>query len=273
VLGGTLLLGAFPVVYANVLPAFYIPILTMLFALVFRGIAFEFRFRSTRARMWWDVAFSTGSILAAFMQGLMLGVYIEGMPVADGHLARTLTMVSGFDVLCGLGVMAGYALLGATWLILKATGETQAFARRAASGALSLTLSFAALISAWMPLRHPFIAQRWFSLPNVFYLWIVPVATGLLAIAIWRTIRHGRDAMPFVLSVALVLLIYLGIAISLWPYAIPYSVTIWQAAGSHATLVFLGVGTAITLPIILGYSGYTYWVFRGKLAREARYGG
>ena len=273
VLGGTLLIGAFPVAYATLLPAFYVPLMVMLFALIFRGIAFEFRFRAQRYRFFWDWAFAGGSALAGFCQGLVLGGFINGVPVAGERFAGDAgSFISGFAVVSGLGVVAGYALLGATWLIMKTAGTTGEFGRRAARPALLVTLAFIAVISLWTPLSHPQIAQRWFSLPNLLFLWPVPFVTALVAWAIWRSIRGTHDALAFVFSIALFLLAFLGLGISLFPYAVPWQVTIWQAASSTPTLEFLGVGVLIILPIIFGYLGYAHWIFRGKVRAGEGYG-
>lgn len=266
VMGGTLLFAAFPVVYAAVLPALYAPLMLMLFALIFRGVAFEFRFRATRSRPAWNWAFSLGSGIAALMQGLMLGAFIDGVPIRDGRFAGdTLSFFSAFAAASGFGVVAGYALLGAAWLIYKTEGSTQAFARAAAPWTLAGTLLFIGIVSVWTPFAHPGIAQRWFSLPNFLFLWPVPFVTAALALWLWRSFLGTRDGLPFLLALALFLIAYLGLGISLWPYAIPESVTIWEAAGAPDTLVFLGVGTAIVLPVTIGYLGYAHWMFRGKI--------
>ena len=201
------------------------------------------------------------------MQGMMLGAFIAGVPVRDGQfVGTTFSFFSGFALASGLGVIAGYALLGATWLIFKTEGLTQALGRAIAPWTLAVTLLFIGLISIWTPLAHPFIAERWFSLPNFLFLWPVPLVTGALAFGIWRAVSGSRDWLPFLLSIGLFMVAYLGLGISLWPYAIPESVTIWQAAGSRDTLVFLAVGTAIILPITIAYLAYTYWIFRGKVS-------
>lgn len=273
VFGGTVLIGAFPVAYATVLPACYVPLIVMLFGLILRGVAFEYRFRATRARRFWDWSFSGGSILATFSQGLALGAYIDGIAVKNGGFAgNPYGFLTGFPVMTGLGLLAGYALLGATWLVLKTANETQHFGRQAARPSLLLSLLFLLAVSIWTPLDHPFVAQRWFTAPNVHYLWIPPALTVGAAYGIWRTLQTGREAMPFLLSTALILLALIGLGISLWPYAVPYSVTLWEAASSTRTLEFLGVGTAIILPIVLGYIGYAHWVFRGKTAAGEGYG-
>jgi len=246
----------------------------MLFALIFRGIAFEFRFRAGRFRRLWDWAFAAGSALAGFCQGLVLGALIDGVPAKDGAFAGTaFGFLSAFAVVSGLGVVAGYALLGATWLVLKTAGSTGAFGRKAARPWLVATLAFIALISVWTPLTHQQIYERWFSLPNILLLWPVPFVTALAAVIIWRSIDSRYEALPFLFSIAIFLLALSGLGISLFPYAIPWSVTIWQAASSTATLDFVGVGVAVILPITLAYLGYAHWVFRGKTGAASGYGG
>jgi cytochrome d ubiquinol oxidase subunit II len=273
VLGGTLLIAAFPLAYATLLPAFYVPIMTMLFALVFRGIAFEFRFRAGRFRRLWDFAFSGGSILAGFCQGVVLGAFIDGIHVKNGAYAGgTFDFASAFALACGFGLLAGYALLGATWLMFRTEGSTAAYARAAAPIALAITVAFIAAISLWTPLTHPGIAHRWFSWPNIAFLSPIPLVTALLALVIWRAIGGAHEGRPFLFSIGLFLLGFLGLGISLWPYAVPYDATLWQAASSQATLAFVGVGTAVIVPITLGYLVYAHWVFRGKSSNDAGYG-
>ena len=266
VLGGTMLLAVFPVSYSTLLPAFYVPLILMLFALIFRGIAFEFRFRAQRFRFLWDWAFAGGSALAGFCQGLVVGAFIDGVPVEHGAFAGSpFGFLSGFAVASGLGVVAGYALLGATWLIMKTAGTTGEFGRRAARPALLVTLAFVALVSLWTPIAHETIARRWFSLPNILFLWPVPFVTALVSLVIWRSVQSTHDAVPFIFSILLFLLALLGLGISIFPYAVPWTITIWQAASSTPTLQFVGVGVLVTLPIILAYSGYAHWIFRGKV--------
>jgi cytochrome bd ubiquinol oxidase subunit II len=273
VLGGTLLIAAFPLAYATLLPALYVPLVVMLFALIFRGIAFEYRFRATRFRRLWDWAFSGGSAVAGFCQGLALGAFINGIPVENRAFSGdTFDFLSAFAIVCGFGLIAGYALLGASWLIFKTTGTTGAYGRVATRWALPATLAFIALISIWTPVAHPEIARRWFSWPNIGFLWPVPIVTGLIAYGIWRALVWGRDAHPFLLSIALFMLGFLGLGISLWPYAVPYVATLWQASSSEPTQIFVGIGTAVILPIILCYLGYAHWIFRGKTAPSGGYG-
>ena len=274
VLGGTLLIAAFPVAYATLLPAFYVPLVLMLFALIFRGIAFEFRFRAKDFRYLWDWAFAGGSTLAGFCQGLVLGAFIDGVPVRnDVFTGTTLGFLTPFAVASGFGLVAGYALLGATWSIFRTAGTTGDFGRRAARPALLVTLAFIALISLWTPIAHPEIARRWFSMPNIFFLWPVPFVTALVAWIIWRSIDGVHEWVPFLFAIMLFLLALSGLGISLFPYAVPRSVTIWQAAASQATLEFVGVGVVIILPITLAYLGYAHWIFRGKASADHGYGG
>ncbi|HEX6840876.1 MAG TPA: cytochrome d ubiquinol oxidase subunit II [Stellaceae bacterium] len=274
VLGGTLLIAVFPVAYATLLPAFYVPLMVMLFALIFRGIAFEFRFRAQRFRVLWDWAFAGGSALAAFCQGLVLGAFIDGVPVEhERFVGETFGFVSGFAVVSGLGIVAGYTLLGAGWLIFKTGGSTGAFGRRAARPALVVTLAFIVIISVWTPLAHPQIWQRWFSLPNFLFLWPVPFVTAIVSWVIWRSIHSSYDWVPFLFSIALFFVALSGLGISLFPYAVPWQVTIWQAASSTPTLIFVGVGVLIILPVILAYLGYAHWIFRGKVRAGEGYGG
>lgn len=273
VFGGTVLIGAFPVVYATVLPALYLPLAVMLFGLVFRGVAFEYRFRAHRSKRLWDYAFCAGSALAGFTQGLALGAYIQGIAVKNQMFAGDhYAFLSAFSIITGLGVLAGYSLLGATWLILKTGGTTQAFARLAARPALIGSLVFLLIISIWTPLDHPAVAQRWFSAPDIWFLWIPPLLTLIAAWFLWRSLYRGADGAPFLCAVALFVLALLGLGISLWPYAIPYSVTLWDASSSVPTQEFLAVGTVVILPVILAYLAYAHWVFRGKTVPGSGYG-
>ncbi|MGH7040224.1 MAG: cytochrome d ubiquinol oxidase subunit II [Stellaceae bacterium] len=273
VFGGTVLIGAFPLAYATILPALYLPLVLMLFGLIFRGVAFEYRFRAAGGKRAWDWAFCGGSALAAFTQGMALGATINGIPVKDGAFAGSAYgFLTPFAVVTGLGLFAGYALLGATWLTMKTTGTTQAFGRRAARPALLLSLFFLLVISVWTPWTHPEAARRWFGAPDIYLLWPAPAFTLFAAWGIWKTLDGSREVLPFLLSIALFLLALLGLGITLWPYAVPYSLTLWQAASSLPTLIFLGIGTAIILPIILLYLGYAHWVFRGKTTPGAGYG-
>ena len=265
VLGGGGLFVAFPQAYAVIMPAFYLPVIIMLLALIFRGVAFEFRTLSDNKR-WWNLAFAAGSTLAAFAQGIILGALIQGIKVKDGIFAGGhFDWATPFALFCGLALIAGYGLLGATWLIMKTEGRVADRARVQAKWLLLAVLAFMAAVSLWTPLSIERIAQRWFSLPNFYYLWPVPTLTALAAYVVWRSIERGRDVPPFLATIALFLLGYLGLVISSYPYLVPPSLTVWDTAAAPASQIFMLVGTLVLLPIILGYTALIYWLFRGKV--------
>jgi cytochrome d ubiquinol oxidase subunit II len=271
VLGGGGLLVAFPKAYAILMPALYLPVILMLLGLIFRGVAFEFRHLS-RSKRQWNLAFAGGSAVAAVAQGMILGGLIQGIDVANGAFAGgAFDWATPFGLLCGLGVAAGYALLGATWLTMKTEGAVAERARAQARLLLLVVLAFMAAVSLWTPLAFPRIAERWFSLPNFYYLWPVPVVTGLVALFAWRSIGRNDDALPFAAAIGLFLLGYLGLVISSFPYLVPPSLTIWDTAAAPASQVFMLVGTLIMLPIILGYTVMIYWLFRGKVREGETY--
>jgi cytochrome d ubiquinol oxidase subunit II len=272
VLGGAGLMVAFPLAYSIILPAFYLPVIIMLLALVFRGVAFEFRWLGVSSKPHWTFAFAAGSTLAAFCQGLILGGLIEGIKVENGSFAGgAFDWATPFAAVCGLGLVAGYALLGATWLILKTEGKIADRARPTAKALLVVVLAFMAIVSLWTPLAFDRIAVRWFSLPNILFLWWVPAATALVAFVAWRAVESGREALPFLATIALFLLGYLGLLISNFPYIVPPSLTFWQAAAAPATHIFMLMGTLVMLPIIFGYTIFVYWIFSGKLREGEGY--
>jgi cytochrome d ubiquinol oxidase subunit II len=271
VLGGGGLLVAFPKAYAVIMPAFYLPIIVMLLSLVFRGVAFEFRTVS-RSKTWLSVAFSVGSTLAAFSQGVILGGMIEGVPVRDGAFSGgSFDWATPFAVLCGLSLVAGYGLLGATWLVMKTEGAVAERARSHAKVLLLAVLVFMAAVSLWTPITEPRIAARWFSLPNFYFLWPVPAVTALTAYLIWRWIEARREVPPFLATIALFLLGFLGLVISNFPYLVPPSLTVWDTAAAPASQIFMLLGTLFLLPIVLGYVGFIYWLFRGKVREGESY--
>ena len=271
ILGGGGLWVAFPRAYAVIMPAFYLPVIVMLLALVFRGVAFEFRTVS-RSKIWWNRAFAIGSALAAFSQGVILGGLIEGVPVRDGAYAGgALHWATPFALLCGLALIAGYGLLGATWLVMKTEGPVAERARVQSRRFLFAVLIFMVAVSIWTPLAEPRIAARWFSLPNFYFLWPVPVVTALVAVAAWYWIGKRRDAPPFLATIVLFLLGYLGLVISNFPYLVPPSLTVWETAAAPASQIFMLIGTVFLLPIILGYVGFIYWLFRGKVREGESY--
>ena len=272
VLGGGGLWVAFPRAYAVVMPALYLPVIVMLLALVFRGVSFEFRAVAIASKAYWNFAFAAGSTLAGFCQGLILGGLIQGIKVENGAFAGgPFDWATPFACLCGLGVVVGYALLGATWLAMKTEGEVAERARLQAKALLIGVLAFMGVVSIWTPLAFDRIAARWFSTPNIYFLWPVPLLTALTALMAWRWLDERRDVLPFLAAIALFLLGYLGLVISSYPYLVPPALTIWQAAAAPASQLFMLIGTLILLPIILGYIVFVYWVFRGKVREGEGY--
>ena len=272
VLGGAGLLVAFPLAYAIIMPAFYLPVILMLLGLVFRGVAFEFRWIAASSKPVWNVGFTAGSAVAGFCQGLILGGLIQGIRVENGAFAGgAFDWATPFSVLCGFGVLAGYALLGATWLVLKTEGAVAERARTQAKLLLVMVLAFMAAVSIWTPLALELIAARWFSLPNILFLWPVPFVTALVAFAGWRALETGRELLPFVAAIALFLLGYLGLVISSFPYLVPPVLTVWQTAAHPASQIFMLLGTAALLPLIFVYVAFVYWIFRGKVREGEGY--
>jgi len=266
ILGGGGLWVAFPKAYAVIMPALYVPVVIMLLALVFRGVAFEFRWVAKPRQRKWDVAFTAGSTVAALSQGVILGGLLQGVTVVDGQFAGgPLDWLTPFSLLCGLGVVAGYALLGATWLLMKTEGPVEQRARRMAPALLTLLMVFVAGVSLWTPLVIERIAERWFTLPNLYFLAPVPLATALLAWSCWRGIVGGRSVQPFLSAVGIFLLAYSGLVISNAPLLVPPSLTIWDTAAYVGSQVFMLIGTTLLLPMVLGYTAFVFWVFRGKL--------
>jgi len=274
VLGGTVLFGAFPVAYAVALPAFYIPIMVLLFALIFRGVAFEFRHRADTSKRLWTTAFCAGSVIAALAQGALLGALISGTAVVDKQFAGgPFDWLTPLSAITALALVAGYALLGATWLVLKTEGPLQDWARRTARVLAVAVMAFMAIVSLVTPLTHEAIAERWFGGLHLAYLAPVPVVTAAVGFALWRGLRLGWERAPFMLAIALFLLGFLGLAISLWPHIVPPSLTVWDAAAPPSSQVFVLIGVAVTLPMILIYTWYAYHVFRGKASAAGGYAG
>jgi cytochrome bd ubiquinol oxidase subunit II len=272
VLGGGGLWVAFPLAYAVIMPAFYLPVIVMLLALVFRGVAFEFRSVAVTSKKYWNFAFAAGSTVAAICQGVILGGLIQGIKVENGAFAGgAFDWATPFALVCGLGVLAGYALLGATWLVMKTEGPVAERARVQAKPLLVAVLVFMALVSLWTPLAFERIATRWFSTPNIYFLWPVPLFTALTALMAWRWLDERREALPFLAAIALFLLGYLGLVISTFPYLVPPTLTVWQTAAVPASQIFVLLGTLVLLPIILGYIGFVYWLFRGKVREGEGY--
>lgn len=274
VLGGGGLFAAFPLAYSVLLPAFYIPIIAMLLGLIFRGVAFEFRFKAEgKSRYLWDYVFHFGSLTAAFCQGLILGAFVQGVSVTDHNFSGgPLDWATGFSVMTGIAVIFGYALLGSTWLVMKTENAMQQWFRHVASYVLGFVAIFMALVSICMPFINPAIEHFWFSLPNFFYLFPIPLITAFLFILSWYDLHYSKaEYRPFFLSMAIFVMGYLGLGISIYPWIIPFKFTIWDAAASNPGLSLMLVGVVPMLPIILSYTGYCYYIFRGKCTHVSHY--
>jgi cytochrome d ubiquinol oxidase subunit II len=272
VLGGGGMMAAFPLAYAVLMPALYTPMIAMLIGLIFRGVAFEFRWRTLSKRNRWDVAFAGGSLLATLAQGIALGAILQGVHVEGRHYAGGWwDWLTPFSILTGVALVVGYGLLGATWLVLKTEGTLRDKAYR-----LSWLLLFAMLVaigavSIATPFLHVGYAHRWFTWPNLILTAPVPIAVAGVTALLLRSLANKQDRQPFFLALALFALSYAGLGISMWPYIVPQSITIWQAASPENSQIFMLFGVAVLVPLILGYTGWAYWVFRGKVRPESGY--
>ena len=272
VLGGAGLFAAFPRAYAVVLSTLYLPVLLMLIALIFRGVAFEFRFKAESTRRLWGIAFNIGSTFAAFAQGVILGALVEGMPLKGGkYIDGAFAWFSPFSMLTGIAVVFGYALLGATWIVLKTDGRVQRIAFDLTRPLMMGVIAFMLLVSAWLPFLDPNLRERWFTWPNFLYLSPVPVLTALNAVLLWRAVLKNHELAPFVLSLCFFGLGFVGLVAGLWPNIVPPSLSIWEAASSPHAQGFVLVGAAIMIPAVLAYTFYSYRVFRGKVTAEEGY--
>ncbi len=273
VLGGGGLFAAFPLAYAILMPAFYMPVIIMLLGLILRGVSFEFRFKAQgRAKRLWDYTFHFGSLIATFAQGAVLGAFVQGVAVAGrGYAGGSLDWLSAFSVMTGLALVCGYALIGATWLIMKTEDVTQAWARKCAGYLFGYVAFFMALVSISMPLMNAAIKALWFSLPNFFYLMVMPLACVVLFIVLWRDLHRGHEYRPFLVTIGVFLMNYIGLGVSMWPWLVPFQVSFRKAAAAPESQSLLIVGTAVLLPIVLGYTAYSYYIFRGKSSHEAHY--
>lgn len=273
VLGGAALFGAFPLAYAVVLEALYLPLILMLMGLIFRGVAFEFRFKAKAdKRHLWDKAFIWGSLVATFFQGVALGAFIEGFKVVDRRYAGgTLDWLTPFALFSGLGLIVAYALLGCTWLIMKTEGKLQEQMHNLARPLALVLLAVIGIVSLWTPLAYPDIAHRWFSMPNLLWFMPVPLLVLVTFYGLLKAVARNAHYTPFLLTLVLIFLGYSGLGISLWPNIIPPSISIWDAAAPPQSQGFMLVGTLFILPFILGYTYWSYYVFRGKVTHEDGY--
>ncbi|WP_439154748.1 cytochrome d ubiquinol oxidase subunit II [Yoonia sp.] len=266
VLGGGGLFAVFPLAYAVVMPALYVPIIVMLLALVFRGVAFEFRWRTKRGKFLWDISFAFGSIMAAFAQGIALGALVQGIAVEGrAYSGGNWDWLTPFSILTGVALVAAYALMGATWLVMKTDGPVRQVARRMATWAGGTTLALVGAVSLITPFLNPLYLDRWFGFPNVLFTVLVPAAILVAAFVFVKGLRDQRDAWPFLATIALFVLSFIGLGISFYPYMVPPALTIWDVAAPDESLWFLLAGALVLVPMILAYTAYAYWVFRGKV--------
>jgi cytochrome d ubiquinol oxidase subunit II len=266
VLGGGGMMAAFPLAYAVLMPALYTPMIAMLIGLIFRGVAFEFRWRTQSERNRWDLAFTGGSWLAALAQGIALGAILQGIHVEGRQYAGGWwDWLTPFSILTGISLVIGYALLGATWLVLKTEGGLRDKAYHLCWYLLFAMLAAIGTVSIATPFLHIQYAQRWFTWPNVILTAPVPAAVAVVTVLLLRALANRQDSQPFYLALSLFALSYAGLGISMYPYIVPQSITIWQAASPESSQIFMLVGVAILIPLILGYTAWAYWVFRGKV--------
>ena len=269
VLGGGGLLAAFPLAYAIILPALYAPLIAMLLGLVFRGVAFEFRWRDAGHRPLWDFGFFAGSAVATFAQGVTLGALLQGITIEGrAYAGGWWEWLSPFSLLTGASLLVGYALLGSTWLIWKTEGRIQEDARRFARLALPGMLGALGLVSLATPFLEEKYYERWFDVPGLFVTVPMPLLVLLASLALWRSFKGPKDHMPFVWALSLFFLSLVGLGISMWPDVIPGRLSIWDAAAPYSSQLFMLVGAAVLIPLILAYTAWSYWVFRGKVGEE-----
>lgn len=272
VLGGGGLFAVFPLAYSVIMPALYAPIIAMLLGLIFRGVAFEFRWRSKQRKWIWDWAFALGSLTAAFAQGITLGALVQGIEIANrAYVGGWWDWLTPFSVVTGMAVVIGYALLGATWLIYKTEGELQ---QQSYSWAWTTGLGTAAMIgvvSLWTPFLDEVFMQRWFAFPALLYTAPVPILVLAACYSLYTGLMMRRELQPFLSALALFILCFIGLGIGFYPYIVPHSITIWDAAGPDSSLKFLLYGASVLIPLILAYTAYSYWVFRGKVREGEGY--
>ena len=272
VLGGAGLMATFPRAYAVVLSSLYLPILLMLIALILRGVAFEFRFKAHTSRWVWGVAFNVGSLLTAFAQGVILGSLVEGIPLHPSkYVHGAFAWFSPFAMMTGVAVVFGYALLGATWLVLKTEGRLQRIAFDLTRPLMLVVIGFMLIVSAWLPFLDSALMARWFTGTHFLYLSPVPILTALNAAMLWRAVLKDREVQPFVLSLCFFALGFIGLVLGMWPNIVPPDMSIWDAASPPSSQGFVLVGAVFLIPAVLAYTVYSYRVFRGKVAADSGY--
>lgn len=272
VLGGGGLMAAFPLAYAVVMPALYAPFTAMILALVFRGVAFEYRWRDKAHEKTWDKSFFFGSLLATFMQGIVLGAFVQGIEVEGrAYGGGWFDWLSPFTITCGLALTSGYALLGSTWLIMKTEGSLRDQVYSIAKKVAISTLIFMGIVSLWTPFLSPEIAERWFTFPQLLFVLPVPTLVFILGCTLaWGLVKR-KDNVAFPATIGLFILCFIGLGIGISPYIVPRVITIQEAAAPDKSLMFMLIGALVLLPMILAYTAYSYWVFRGKVDPDAGY--
>jgi cytochrome bd ubiquinol oxidase subunit II len=273
VLGGGGLFAVFPLAYSIMMPALYAPVIALLLGLIFRGVAFEFRWKTRRGKFLWDWAFAGGSAMAAFAQGVALGALVQGIPVAGrAYAGGWWDWLTPFSLVTGVSVVIGYALLGSTWLVLKTSGEVQGRAYRFAYVSGVSTLALIGLVSLWTPFLDAAFMRRWFAWPQILFVAPVPLLVAVAAAVLFQGLRARKhEAQPFLAALALFVLCFVGLLISFFPFLVPTSVTLWQAAAPDKSLAFMLAGSAVLIPLIVAYTAYSYWVFRGKVDTAGGY--
>jgi len=265
VVTAVILWGAFPIAYSILLSAFYLPLLVMLAGLILRGVAFEYRYKTTRMRWLWNWSFAGGSFAASFIQGLTVGALVKGLPVANGEYAGgEFGWFSLFAVLCGLGLCIGYALLGACWLVKKSEGELRERAYRLVPYLAVGLLVFLVVVFAYALAENLRVLGRWLERP---YLFIFPVIGALCVAVLAFSVRYRRDDLPFPMVVVIFVAAFGTLAISFWPYIIPFVLTVYEAAAPESSLAFMFWGEGLFIfPLLLLYTAINYSVFRGKVS-------
>ncbi|MBV8683120.1 MAG: cytochrome d ubiquinol oxidase subunit II [Caulobacteraceae bacterium] len=270
IVAGVVLWGAFPVVYSTLVSAFYLPIVFMLAGLIMRGVAFEFRYKTQRWRPVWDAAFASGSLVAAFMQGITVGALVEGLPFANGQYSGgDLGWLDPFAILCGIGLCMGYALLGACWMVKKCEHEARDLGYRLIAALSGGLLAFLAIVFALALRAHLQVMHRWLERP---YLFIFPAVGAVAAIVLARSVRRRNDDRPFSMASLMFIAAFGTLALSFWPYMIPFQISIQQAAAPQNSLAFMFWGEGIfVFPLMLAYAVISYTVFKGKVRTDQVY--
>lgn len=272
VLGGGGLFAVFPLAYAVIMPALYAPIIAMLLGLIFRGVAFEFRWKANTSKTVWDWSFTIGSLVAAFAQGIALGALVQGIDVVDrAYAGGWWNWLTPFSITTGIAVVIGYTLLGSTWLIVKTEGEVQQQAYEWAWMAGAGTIVMIGIVSLWTPFLNDVFMQRWLAFPAILYAAPVPLLVLAATYSLFKGLQMRRELQPFLSALALFVMCFIGLGIGFYPYIVPHSISIWDAAGPDSSLRFLLVGASVLLPLILAYTAYSYWVFRGKIREGEGY--